>query len=317
MSILSQVHVGALSHSSMNDHQHELFTKWSKDLDDRYDQRERVYKLSRDLTRFSKKVIFILQRPIHENQTLSLSLSLSMNNSSAYGLPPHLLRQARAAQEEVYTVIKALAQELNADETVSHRLSQQYSFGLQEYIESITFMHYLTDSSLLSLTDIESLIKHHTGEAFHITPLDYLLGIADMAGELMRYATNNMMTLMNTPFLFSASAFLSSVYIQLIQLESLLAHRGVLSSKLNVWKECQEKIEKIQYRLEMRQRRGGMLTQNMRHLQMHIQTQEFEEHHQHQHHSEEDDMNTQTEDDFTAGSGRGPKRQRRNNDARD
>lgn len=96
--------------------------------------------------------------------------------------------------------------------------------GLQEYIEAVTFHHYLTSNSLpswskiqgdLTYTDKEVSIEGEgsstaTGEEStvvtcstgspdedssfktHISPVDYILGVADLTGELMRKCINNL-----------------------------------------------------------------------------------------------------------------------------
>jgi len=96
--------------------------------------------------------------------------------------------------------------------------------GLQEYVEALTFHHYLTSNSLpswskiqvdLTYTDKEVTSEGEgtstaTGEEStvvtcssgspheegsfktHISPVDYVLGVADLTGELMRKCINNL-----------------------------------------------------------------------------------------------------------------------------
>jgi len=96
--------------------------------------------------------------------------------------------------------------------------------GSQEYIEAVTFHNYLTSNSLPSWSKIQGDLTYtdrevtaegegssmSTGEEStvvtcstgspeedvsfktHISPVDYILGVADLTGELMRKCINNL-----------------------------------------------------------------------------------------------------------------------------
>ncbi|EGD75813.1 translin associated factor X [Salpingoeca rosetta] len=149
------------------------FVEYAKILTDRQDQRERLVKLSRDVTIASKRVIFLLQR---------------YNGTNA----ETLIAQANEKLASIHATIRAIAKELDGTDPAMHH--RAYSPGMQEYIEAITFMAYIKDGSLPSPEDIAALIFDGAGDddpRMAIVSTDYILGIADLTGELMRLCINN------------------------------------------------------------------------------------------------------------------------------
>lgn len=63
------------------------------------------------------------------------------------------------------------------------RYHRQISPGIQEYLEAVLFQHYLETERILPLADAAALQA-----GMVLTPDDYLLGLFDMTGELMRFA---------------------------------------------------------------------------------------------------------------------------------
>ena len=56
---------------------------------------------------------------------------------------------------------------------------------LEELIEALSFAHYLRHQTLISLEEAQAVI----GTEIEMTPQDYLNGVFDLFGELMRFAT--------------------------------------------------------------------------------------------------------------------------------
>lgn len=63
-------------------------------------------------------------------------------------------------------------------------------------MEALSFQHYLETQSLISYDEVKSKIAAMSGEAGPIpfTPEDYILGVCDMTGELMRFSVTSMAT---------------------------------------------------------------------------------------------------------------------------
>jgi len=93
--------------------------------------------------------------------------------------------------EERYKSIAADVQGLNA-----YRYSSNITGGNQEFMEALSFQHYLETQTLVSYEESQSRIATMSGEggAVLLTPEDYILGIFDMVGELMRYSITAMAT---------------------------------------------------------------------------------------------------------------------------
>lgn len=93
--------------------------------------------------------------------------------------------------EKQYKSIAADLQGLNA-----YRYSYNITGGNQEFMEALSFQHYLETQRLVSYEEAKSRIATMSGEAGAVllTPEDYVLGICDMTGELMRFSVTSMAT---------------------------------------------------------------------------------------------------------------------------
>jgi len=159
-----------------------LFQQYQIELDSSHDKRERLVKLSRDITIQSKRIIFLLHRVLPLTDKVSI------------------LSEAECKLQDVTKLLHKIAEELVDDDPT--RYINAYSIGIQEYIEALSFYYYWKDGTLLSY----SLAQHHM--TFHydhvgndeqetnslvlfLNPFNYLLGLTDLSGELMRVAINS------------------------------------------------------------------------------------------------------------------------------
>jgi hypothetical protein len=93
----------------------------------------------------------------------------------------------------------------------AHRYAHNITGGNQEFIEALSFHHYLETQSLISYDEAKAKIasmsqskdadpveegkeKKEEGNAVPLSPEDYILGICDMTGELMRFSVTSMAT---------------------------------------------------------------------------------------------------------------------------
>ncbi|EDR15427.1 uncharacterized protein LACBIDRAFT_301742 [Laccaria bicolor S238N-H82] len=156
----------------------ELFDNFRADLDDHNDRRERLIKASRDVTNLSKKTIFLLHRLMMEDSNISTVDNAPGKRAALRG---------REKLVEVQTIYAGLKQELEGDRF--WRYQSQVSPGLQEYIEALGFAHYLEYGSLITFDQVQRTLADSQGiPYFPLTISDYLLGLSDLTGELMRYA---------------------------------------------------------------------------------------------------------------------------------
>lgn len=72
----------------------------------------------------------------------------------------------------------------------------QITGGNQEFMEALSFHHYLETQTLISYDAAKERIASMSGSAGAVllTPEDYILGIFDMVGELMRFSITAMAT---------------------------------------------------------------------------------------------------------------------------
>ncbi|CAO2657494.1 Nn.00g036200.m01.CDS01 [Neocucurbitaria sp. VM-36] len=155
-----------------------MFEGFRKELDEHHDRRERIIKASRDITASSKKIIFTLQRVRTVGQ--AVPPFVTKNNTQYW-----------ETIEKQYASIAADLQGLNA-----YRYSHNITGGNQEFMEALSFQHYLETQSLISYDEAKARIAKMSGEAGDVplTPEDYVLGICDMTGELMRFSVTSMAT---------------------------------------------------------------------------------------------------------------------------
>ncbi|KAK9896906.1 Translin [Cystobasidium minutum MCA 4210] len=143
----------------------QAFQVYSAELDEHYDRRERIIKTSRDITALSKKLIFHLHRVTQRK-------------------PEAVLKEAEPKLKDLANLFGTLQADLEGERY--WRYQRQISPGIQEYIEAATFMHFLsTHYTLMTLEQLQQ------GVSLPVTTEDFLLGIADLTGEVMRYGINS------------------------------------------------------------------------------------------------------------------------------
>ncbi|GAB2280161.1 hypothetical protein Dimus_014798 [Dionaea muscipula] len=149
----------------------DAFANYADYLNNLNDKRERVVKASRDITMNSKKVIFQVHRIGKSNKD-------------------EVLEKAEKDLEAVRSqYVSRLVKELQG--TDFWKLRRAYTPGVQEYIEAATFCKFCRTGTLLNLDEINASLlplSDPSNEPFQINILDYLLGLADLTGELMRLA---------------------------------------------------------------------------------------------------------------------------------
>lgn len=170
------------------------FRGYATELDNKHDRYERIFKYSRDITIESKRIIYLLH-----------TLNKESNKDAIF------VDAKTRLDNLAKTLFQNIAQELNHQD--SYQYLRAYSGGLQEYIEAITFYNYLSENKLPDWSDIEKNLTYKTlptdcdevnlpdeqnitatNEEIKtlITPTEYILGVADLTGELMRKCINNL-----------------------------------------------------------------------------------------------------------------------------
>ncbi|KAG9237438.1 Translin [Amylocarpus encephaloides] len=225
-----------------------MFENFRDELDEHHDRRERVIKASRDITAASKKIIFALQRVRKLNSEIPESIA------------GEVLGRSKGMKAQFDTIAPDLTG-LNA-----WRYQRQISGGIQEYMEAVSFEHYLRNQRLIPLEESSRLLP----ETIPLTGDDYVLGIFDLVGELMRFAITTIATTGSLPSSSPSETDENTVGSRdvLQDLRSLRASFQALDTtscggtglgkdvekKMEVMKACVEKVETAVYGLIVRGR---------------------------------------------------------------
>ncbi|CAL5865875.1 uncharacterized protein PFLUO_LOCUS81 [Penicillium psychrofluorescens] len=143
-----------------------IFETFRDELDEHHDRRERIIKTSRDITALSKKIIFALQRIRTVKQPL----------------PPKIDQENESRYEQIRALFASVVLDLAGIK--AWRYQRQISSGLQEFVEAIAFEHYLRTQTLLTHEEAAARVPAGIG----LSEEDYLMGLFDMTGEVMRFA---------------------------------------------------------------------------------------------------------------------------------
>lgn len=157
----------------------QQFRQYADELQSSQDEYERVYKQNRDITIESKRIIGLLQ---------------TVNDLS--GNKP--MQQAhKRLHSVVATNFRTIARLLSGQDP--YRFIRAYKCGIQEFIEAFV-LYSLMDGAAEPLPDwnaMQTLLTYNISSSekcddqqlacqIEVTPLDYVLGVADVSGELMR-----------------------------------------------------------------------------------------------------------------------------------
>ncbi|KAF8321553.1 Translin [Clavulina sp. PMI_390] len=163
-----------------------MFESFREQIDEQNDRYERLVKLSRDLTIQSKRIIFLL----HRVAASPGGKSNETNASSNQEIPPvdpvrqaelRAAQQARQKFETLRPLFAKIAAELEGQEL--ERFDRAISPGLQEFLEALSFTHYLEHGILITYPQVLAFLEN-----IPMSREDYLLGVSDLSGELMRFA---------------------------------------------------------------------------------------------------------------------------------
>jgi len=270
----------------------KCFRGFQNELDSRNDRHERIFKISRDITIESKRLIFLLQRVIGSDN------------------PDQILKEAEHKIQELNsTHFLEIAKELDGQDP--YQFLRAYTNGLQEYIEAVTFYYYLKENKLVNCEKVthplvftvndsiqpivdlakdqgeksnksptstlqistedtvetgKTLIEYKTDSekkeqpvivnsdqqtrqiSVHVPQSEYMLGVADFTGELMRMAINSVgVGDLETPKL------VANMLRVIHNAFSLFEHTSRdLRMKTNVLRQSMQKVENACYALTVR-----------------------------------------------------------------
>lgn len=224
------------------------FQGFQSELDSKYDKYEQLVRCGRDTTIESKRVIFLLHR-----------VAGCLN-------PQSILQEAEGKLTEIeHSLIKKIAQQLENEDfyLYLHAISP----GLQEYIEALSFYHYLKTASLISFTAVQERLQFAKQEPLEnlveaqtlsdtsdviklpLQQAEYMLGIADMTGELMRLAITSLGT-GDIELPFELCAFLRQISNGFLAVGTCSSKE--IGRKMFTLKQSLRKVETACYNLKVR-----------------------------------------------------------------
>lgn len=108
-------------------------------------------------------------------------------------LPPFVVKNNAQNWKTIETQFKGIANDVQGLNAYRY---PQLTWGNQEFMEALSFQHYLETQKLISYEDAKARVADLCGEkpTVPLTPEDYVLGIFDMIGELMRFSITSMAT---------------------------------------------------------------------------------------------------------------------------
>lgn len=204
------------------------FAPFKAELDDHQDRRERIIKISRDITALSKKIIFALHRipilPIQQPQD---------------AISPQIASEIKKLETQIQDLSDKAKPDLLGYNT--WRYQRNISPAVQEFVEALSFRWYIQYQTVPTFSETQSLV----GE-IELTVSDYILGLADLTGELARRAITAIAT--ETSEALNFTKRISTTLRQLCMQYELLDARGDaqyrdLPKKIEVMRSSVNKVE--------------------------------------------------------------------------
>ncbi|PHH63063.1 hypothetical protein CDD81_6308 [Ophiocordyceps australis] len=151
----------------------DMFSSFCDELDQHYDRKERIIKASRDVTAHAKKIIFALQRVKQLNCEF----------------PASTQKDVDAHMASIAQLLASIAPDLGP--LNRYRYAWQLRC-MEELVEALSFAHYLRHQRIISPPELQAampVVPGATDAPLTLSEHDYLYGLFDLFGELMRFAT--------------------------------------------------------------------------------------------------------------------------------
>lgn len=155
----------------------------------------------------------------------------------------------------------AIAKELSGHEI--YQYMRAVSAGVQEFIEAYTFYEFLNGQELSDWEQVEKRFnfKGEDGSedfSFKLIPAEFVLGLADLTGEVMRHCINSLGS-GDTDNCFKTCKFLQNIYSKYLTVLSTHSRSRDMSQKMSTMRASTLKCEQVQYNLVVRGTEGSKL----------------------------------------------------------
>jgi predicted translin family RNA/ssDNA-binding protein len=189
---------------------------------------------------------------------IKFCLRLDRVSDLQQAIPPEIAAETQERLSAIWKLFDLISPDLQGINT--WRYQRQASPGIQEFMEATLFEHYLRTQSLISCEEAAKALPPGIG----LITDDYILGLFDLVGELMRFAITAMAT--NGWPSRSKQVKTTDERTLLIDLQQLRTHFEGLTTtscggiglgrdverKIEVMKSCVEKVEAAVYGMAIR-----------------------------------------------------------------
>lgn len=221
------------------------FRGYAAELDAKHDRYERIFKINRDVGIESKRIIFLLHTIDKESKR------------------NEVLEAAKARLDNLaQKLFRNIAHELDGQD--AYQYHRAYRAGLEEYTEAVTFYGYLQNGGMQNWSTLEKALTYHTTSSpvdspeqstsktvqVMVTPTDFILGIADLTGELMRKCISNL-AIGDVTSCFQTCNFVRKIYIAFLGYTSVV-HSNEVNKKIITLKHSLTKMENACYTIKVR-----------------------------------------------------------------
>lgn len=212
----------------------QQFRSYSAELDAKHDRTEQVIKLGRDVVIESKRVIFLLHTLYKQSSKTDI---LEEAKSRLDKIKKNLFRNIakEVAGQDCYQFLKA------------------YRNGIQEYVEALTFLQYVQSNHIKDWSDVQlSLtfdLSDDTKYSLEIPPNEFILGVADLTGELMRMCINNLAS-GDIPSCYSTCRYVREIYKGFLGVGGICGKEA--NKKVYTLKQSLTKMENVCYAIKVR-----------------------------------------------------------------
>lgn len=115
-------------------------------------------------------------------------------------IPEKIAKENQTRYDQIQTLFTSIVPDVTGIN--AWRYQRQVSGGVQEYIEAVSFDHYLRTQTLITHDEVIAQLP----AGILVTEEDYLMGLFDLTGEMMRFATVALSTGNATPTTENESA---------------------------------------------------------------------------------------------------------------
>lgn len=160
------------------------------------------------------------------------------------------------------TNFKVIADELRSCDIFQYL--KAISAGIQEFIEAYSFLEYLQGKEISDWDAIEPRFKYKTEDdeqqeySLKLVPSEFILGLADLTGEIMRNCIN-CLNCGEIESCFDSCKFLQNLYSRYLTLNTIPNKGRDYSQKMTTMKQSVMKAENVCYNLKVRGTEGSKL----------------------------------------------------------